>query len=109
LGGVTEIIGIIFGFFLFPVSYHSFILKAAQHMFFARTTDNTIFRESKKDQTERDKQTKEIQNYDAEVKEELGTHKKIRIKCIDNLVLFFSQNMPYDCFKCKKFGKNVKL
>ena len=52
LGGVTEIIGLIFGFFLLPVSYHSFIMKATQNLFYARTKDDNIFRVSKKDQEE---------------------------------------------------------
>ena len=43
LGGVTEIIMLLFGFFLFPISEHSFILKAAKKMFMARTTDKGLF------------------------------------------------------------------
>ena len=37
LGGVTEVIMICFGFFLFSISEHSFYITASQKLFFART------------------------------------------------------------------------
>lgn len=37
LGGVTEVIMIIFGFFLFSISEHSFYLTALTKLFYART------------------------------------------------------------------------
>jgi hypothetical protein len=43
LGGVTEVVMIIFGIFLFPVSEHSFTLKAAKKMFIARTKETGLF------------------------------------------------------------------
>lgn len=43
LGGVTEVIMICFGFFLFPISEHSYILKASKKLFFARTKDSAMF------------------------------------------------------------------
>ena len=43
LGGVTELIMICFGFFLFPISEHSFILKAAKKFFLANSSDSTLF------------------------------------------------------------------
>ena len=46
LGGVTEVIMIVFGFFIFPISEHSFIMKATQKFFLARTADKTIFKRS---------------------------------------------------------------
>lgn len=39
LGGIFEVTMIVFGFFLFPVSQHSFILKAAGLLYYARTKD----------------------------------------------------------------------
>ena len=38
LGGVTEVVMLIFGFILYPISEHSFTLKAAKKMFKARTS-----------------------------------------------------------------------
>lgn len=43
LGGVTEVIMIFFGFILTSVSEHSFYLTATSKLFFARTSDSTIF------------------------------------------------------------------
>jgi hypothetical protein len=43
LGGVLEVVMLAFGFFLFPISEHSFILKAAHRLFYARTTSDKIF------------------------------------------------------------------
>ena len=50
LGGVLEVIMIIFGMFLYPISEHSFVIKAANKLFFARTNRNDVFlsREDKK-------------------------------------------------------------
>lgn len=39
IGGIFEITMIIFGFFVFPISEHSFILRAARLMYFGRTKD----------------------------------------------------------------------
>lgn len=38
LGGVVEVLMIIFGFFLFPISEFSFITSVTQKLFYARTT-----------------------------------------------------------------------
>ena len=43
LGGVTEVIMIVFGIFLFPISKHSFIIKATKKLFMARTKDVLLF------------------------------------------------------------------
>lgn len=43
LGGVTEIILIIFGFFLFPISEHSFYVSVARSFFIAKTKDESLF------------------------------------------------------------------
>lgn len=43
LGGVTEVIMIFFGFIFYPISEHSFVIKAAKKLFYARTTRNDVF------------------------------------------------------------------
>lgn len=40
LGGVTEVIMILFGFFLYPIAEHSFILQALRRLYKARTSDD---------------------------------------------------------------------
>ena len=43
IGGVTEVAMLAFGFFMFPISEHSFILLAAKRLFLARTDDQEMF------------------------------------------------------------------
>jgi hypothetical protein len=43
LGGVLDVIIFIFGLLLFPISEHSFIMKALQKLFLARTDKEDIF------------------------------------------------------------------
>ena len=42
LGGVTEIILLVFGAILFPVSYHSYITKAINRLYFAKVADEGV-------------------------------------------------------------------
>jgi len=42
LGGVLEIITLIIGFFIYPVSEFSFILKAAKRLYLVRTNDDKL-------------------------------------------------------------------
>ena len=43
LGGVTEIVMLVFGFFLFPISEHNFYLQATKRLFLAKTADDNLF------------------------------------------------------------------
>ena len=43
LGGITNVMMILFGFMIYPISEHSFILTAAKKLFIARTRDSTMF------------------------------------------------------------------
>jgi hypothetical protein len=43
LGGIGNIMVIIFGFILYPISEHSFNMKAFKKFYFARTKDQTLF------------------------------------------------------------------
>lgn len=47
LGGVTEVIMIIFGFWIYPISEHSFYLKAFKKLFIAKTADENMFIQKK--------------------------------------------------------------
>jgi hypothetical protein len=53
MGGVIEIIVIIFGVIIYPISKQSFILKATSKLFKARTTDDDIFKKPKINQNDR--------------------------------------------------------
>lgn len=52
LGGVTEVIMLLFGFFLYPISEHSFSLQALKRLYKARTLDDTIFKKSEEELAE---------------------------------------------------------
>ena len=47
LGGVIEVIMIVFGFIFFPISEHSYIIRASKKLFYARTQDENLFRKRK--------------------------------------------------------------
>ena len=42
LGGVTEIVMLLFGFFLFPIAEFSFNIKAMKKWYFVRTNDSDL-------------------------------------------------------------------
>ena len=44
LGGITNVMMILFGAFLFPIAEHSFVLKAAKKLWIARTRDPNMFK-----------------------------------------------------------------
>ena len=45
LGGITNVMMILFGIFVYPISEHSYILKAAKKLFIARSNDSNIFKD----------------------------------------------------------------
>lgn len=47
LGGVTEVIMLCFGFMLYPISEHSFHLKAIKKLFIAKTSNDDLFMKKK--------------------------------------------------------------
>lgn len=58
LGGVTEVIMLLFGFFLYPIAEHSFSLQALRRLYKARTKDNELFRKDEIDGVAADKANK---------------------------------------------------
>jgi hypothetical protein len=45
LGGITNVMMLLFGSFLFPISEHSFNLKAAKKLWYVRTRQPSLFKE----------------------------------------------------------------
>ena len=43
IGGILEIIFLMFGTIFLPISRHSFYLRASRFMFFARSRDSNLF------------------------------------------------------------------
>ena len=48
LGGVTNVMMLLFGFIIFPISEHSYVLKVAKKLFIARTRDANFFQDDPK-------------------------------------------------------------
>jgi len=48
LGGITNVMMILFGVFVYPISAHSFILKAAKKLFIAKSKDPNMFKDDPK-------------------------------------------------------------
>ncbi len=44
LGGITNVIMLLFTGFIMPINEHSFVLKAAYKLYFARTKENDLFK-----------------------------------------------------------------
>lgn len=52
LGGITNVMMLLFGFFLYPISEHSYVLKVAKKLFIARTRDSKVFKHDPKQNIE---------------------------------------------------------
>ena len=44
LGGITNVMMLMFGFFLFDISEHSYVLKESNKLFIARTCDDKLLK-----------------------------------------------------------------
>lgn len=111
LGGILEITMIVFGFFLFPYSEHSYIMQASRTLFFARSKDSSLFDKSK-DPDSTDKLEKynldAMTNPSKELSEEMSKHHIIKLSLCDYVSLFFANVFKCLCCKCC-FKKKDKL
>jgi len=92
LGGVTEVIMIVFGFFLFPISEHSFFLKAIKKLYLVRTEDNSMFLPNNDEKLAKFEKFKEKID-DPEVKEEVEKHRFARLKFSDSVKLYLANSL----------------
>jgi hypothetical protein len=86
LGGVTEVIMLIFGFFLYPVSEHSFMLQAIKKLYLARTGDSGLFLEkstSLSKKLERKNSVARSQSF--KLQKELQKHRVARVRVWDSI------------------------
>ena len=44
LGGITNVMMLLFGFIIYPISEHSYVLKVAKKLFIARTREEELFK-----------------------------------------------------------------
>jgi hypothetical protein len=94
LGGVTEVVMICFGFFLFPISEHSFYIKAINKMFLARSTDKSLFAPPKTGDLTKAKKLAE----DKEIAAEIENHHPVHIRFLDSVRLFIANQLG--CLFC---------
>ena len=80
LGGVTEVIMICFGIFIYPISEHSFVIKALKKVYMAKTNDRDLF----EDKYAKEEFRKKFCGVDPKfipehLKEELDAHRSIHV------------------------------
>lgn len=68
IGGIIEIMLILFGLIFLPISRHSFYLHAARFMFFARSRDSTLFIKGSKQDEQRENLAKYINRQETQSK-----------------------------------------
>ena len=113
LGGVTEIVMLIFGAFLFPVSEFSFVVEAMKRFFLAKTVDEDLLLDN--DDPDENKLKSKHLNPDnfpddltEERKSELALHRHIHLSIIDQMALYFANKFGL-LFPCPCWTKRVKL
>jgi hypothetical protein len=83
LGGITNVMMLLCGFFLFSISEHSFVLKAAKKLFIARTRTQNLFKVDAR-------QNIEIKALSKKAQGELELHRAIKLHYRDNVCLYLS-------------------
>lgn len=86
LGGITNVMMLLFGFFLFSISEHSYILKASKKLFIARTRNPKLFKGDPR-------QDINVAALSEKAKEELELHRAIKLHYKDNICLYISNKM----------------
>lgn len=87
LGGITKVFMACFGIFLYPISRHSFYIKAAKKLFLASTCqEDLLLKRGEFFHESQDHYFKDLQYFKSKFKH----HKAIRIKLFDSVKLFVS-------------------
>jgi len=79
---------LLFGFFLFPISEQSFILKAAKKLFIVRTRNPELFKEDPR-------QNIKVKALCTKAQNELDLHHAIKLHFKDTLYLWISNRMGH--------------
>lgn len=87
LGGVSELLILVFGFFVFPYSEFSFNIKAMKKLFFVRTKNEDNFLNICEDHKDEEFDMK----LPKESLKEINMHHKIKLKKKDACKLYFSR------------------
>ena len=104
LGGVLEVIIFIFGIFLFPASEFSFITKALQKLYLARTSQKGLFKNDKMKKKNNKTKFKTIKTMtpskfkDTPVESEANMHYPIKLRLCTSLKLYLMNTLG--CLFC---------
>ena len=109
VGGITEVLMLCFGFFLFPISQHSFILQALRRLYKARTKDCKIFQDDCS--VLKRKSTLTSSNSHGEKhKKCIANYRNIKLDFKDTLFLYLSDWFGFlYCDKCWSKSKKKRL
>jgi hypothetical protein len=104
LGGVTEIIMLMFGFFMYPINEFSFNMRAMKRWFVVSTTEKDLMMHSINHN--HDKIPSNI-NIPEDVKKEIRKNKCIKFSIEDQIRLYLGRLLQqYSCnFLCKCFSR----
>lgn len=109
--GIFELLLVIFGFFLLPVSEYSFNMWAGRRLYFGSTTDQKVFDRSGKypESTQRKEYSYELT---PEENDRVGTHFVVKLDCCSHFWLFLNDKfkciLKNCCYNCM-MGKYEKL
>jgi hypothetical protein len=97
LGGVLEVLVGFLGFFMMPLSEHSFVLKALNKMFLARTYDTNLFKKPKRKHKKKNPQPTEVPEAlkGTEIEQEVQMHYQIKLSTFNSVVLFIYNKLPF--------------
>ena len=99
LGGVVEVIIGTIGVLLYPISEFSFVFRAIEKLYFAKTKNSKTFKGQKQDLTP-------FKFQKTPFGENVKMHYKIQLDSIDKLKLYFSSLIC--CLKCSRRVKVAK-
>jgi hypothetical protein len=106
LGGVFEIIVKVLGLFFLPISSHSFVMKALEKLFLARTLDTSMFVKAKLENKNKKRKFRSLKAKIPEVfkntpvEAEARNHYPIKLSFLNNIKLFM-----LNLFSCKSKDK----
>ena len=101
LGGVTNVMMLIFGFMIYPISEHSYVLKVAKKLFIVRTRDEDFFQKDPR-------QNIDVKALSPKVQKELDLHRAIKLYKQDNICLYIA-NVMGSCFPSSLWPKKKQF
>ena len=115
LGGVLEVITFIFGIFLFPVSEFSFIIKALEKLYLARTSQTGLFKNDKMKKKNNKTKFKTMKTMtpskfkDTTVESEANMHYPIKLRLCTILKLYIMNTLGCLFCKCARNRREKQL